>query len=107
MYVISLEATTKAVLLAVFVVSQGLWSFMARFCIHPGRISDGHKIQSTEAAIYTVVHNCLYISYTHTHTHTHTHVHIQNVPGGNVPDFRRMFLTLKYTDITQNTYIRS
>ena len=26
-------------------------------------------------------------------------------PGGNVPDFGRMFLTLKYTDITQNTYI--
>ena len=25
--------------------------------------------------------------------------------GGEVPDFGRMFLTLKYTDITQNTYI--
>ena len=24
-----------------------------------------------------------------------------------MPDFGRMFLTLKYTDITQNTYIRS
>ena len=29
------------------------------------------------------------------------------VSGGNVPDFGRMFLTLKYTDLTQNTYIRS
>jgi hypothetical protein len=28
-------------------------------------------------------------------------------PGGNVPDFGRMFLRLKFTDITQNTYIRS
>ena len=28
-------------------------------------------------------------------------------PGGNVPHFGRMFLSLKYTDITQNTYIRS
>ena len=28
-------------------------------------------------------------------------------PGGNVPDFGRMFLTLKYTDLTRNTYIRS
>ena len=28
-------------------------------------------------------------------------------PGGNVPYFGRMFLTLKYTDITKNTYIRS
>ena len=27
--------------------------------------------------------------------------------GGNVPDFGRMFLTLKYADLTQNTYIRS
>ena len=26
-------------------------------------------------------------------------------PGGNMPDFGRMFLTLKYTDITQNTYV--
>ena len=24
-------------------------------------------------------------------------------PGGNVPDFWRMFLKLKYTDITKNT----
>jgi len=28
-------------------------------------------------------------------------------PGGNVPDFGRMFLKLKYADITKNTYIRS
>ena len=28
-------------------------------------------------------------------------------PGRNVPDFGRMFLKLKYTDLTQNTYIRS
>jgi len=28
-------------------------------------------------------------------------------PRRNVPDFGRMFLMLKYTDITQNTYIRS
>ena len=32
---------------------------------------------------------------------------IQSVPGGNVPDFRRMFLKLKYTDLTKNTYMRS
>ena len=28
-------------------------------------------------------------------------------PGRNVPDFGRMFLKLKSTDLTQNTYIRS
>jgi hypothetical protein len=28
-------------------------------------------------------------------------------PRRNVPDFGRVFLILKYTDITQNTYIQS
>ena len=28
-------------------------------------------------------------------------------PRRNVPDFGRVFLMLKYTDITQNTYVRS
>ena len=28
-------------------------------------------------------------------------------PRRNMPDFGRMFLMLKYTDITQNTYIQS
>ena len=32
---------------------------------------------------------------------------IYRCPGGNVTGLGRMFLTLKYTDITQNTYIRS
>jgi len=58
--------------------------------------------------------------YTHTHTHTHTHtlcvvylhyIYIHTVyrecPRRNVPDFGRMFLMIKYTDITQNIYIQS
>ena len=28
-------------------------------------------------------------------------------PRRNVPDFGRLFLMLKYTDITQNTYVQS
>jgi hypothetical protein len=28
-------------------------------------------------------------------------------PRRNVPDFRRVFLVVKYTDITQNTYVQS
>jgi len=28
-------------------------------------------------------------------------------PRRNVPDFGRVFVTLKYTDITQNTYVQS
>ena len=38
---------------------------------------------------------------------TALHFTYTGCPGGNVPDFGRMFLTLKYIDITQNTYIRS
>ena len=34
-------------------------------------------------------------------------LHYTGCPRRNVPDFGRMFLKLKYTDITQNTYIRS
>jgi len=38
------------------------------------------------------------------------HLHMPSYTGcprRNVPDFRRVFLMLKYTDITQNTYIQS
>ena len=38
-------------------------------------------------------------------------IYIYNIcigcPGRNAPDFGRMFLKLKYTDLTKNTYIRS
>jgi len=40
------------------------------------------------------LYNILYMLYT-------------GCPRRNVPDFGRMFLKLKYTDITQNTYIQS
>jgi len=35
------------------------------------------------------------------------HFRYTGCPGANVPDLGRMFLKLKYTDITKNTYIRS
>ena len=38
--------------------------------------------------------------------YTHTYVYTA-CPRRNVPDFGRVFLMLKYTDITQNTYIQS
>jgi hypothetical protein len=37
----------------------------------------------------------------------HIHTCYTGCPGRNVPDFGRMFLKLKYTDITKNTYTRS
>ena len=38
--------------------------------------------------------------------YVHTYIHTE-CPRRNVPDFGRVFLMLKYTDITQNTYIQS
>jgi len=35
------------------------------------------------------------------------YTYIYRCPRRNVPDFRRVFLMLKYTDITPNTYIQS
>ena len=64
------------------------------------------NIQSNAAAvvcvcvcvcIYTYIHIYIYI-YIHTHTGCHRR---------NVPDFGRVFLMLRYTDITQNTYVQS
>ena len=36
-----------------------------------------------------------------------TYIYIYRCPRRNVPNFGRVFLRLKYTDITQNTYIQS
>ena len=80
-----------------------------------------HSIQTQIKYKYTKLHiNTLNIhrsnTYIHTHTHTHTHTYIYiyiyiyihtGCPRRNVPDFGRMFLMLKYTDITQNTYVQS
>ena len=52
--------------------------------------------------MYVCVYVCIYVC-AHACARTHTHTYIQE----NVPDFRRMFLKLKYTDITKNTYIGS
>jgi len=35
------------------------------------------------------------------------YIYLYRVSQENVPDFRRVFLMLKYTDITQNTYVQS
>jgi len=38
---------------------------------------------------------------------SHVTGYIYRCPRRNVPDFGRVFLMLKYTDITQNTYVQS
>ena len=47
----------------------------------------------------------LYI-YIYIYIYTHTYIHT-GCPRRNVPDFGRVFLMLKYTVITQNTYVQS
>ena len=42
---------------------------------------------------------CLYV-------HAYIYIYTGD-PRRNVPDFGRVFLMLKYTDITQNTYVQS
>jgi len=73
--------------------------------------------------IYIIIRNgiAIYSYFTQAHTHTHicTHTYTNTCiltsfnfkytgcPRRNVPDFRRVFLMLKYTDITQYIYIQS
>ena len=63
----------------------------------------GWKMLQTCWNLFGNIYIYIYI-YKHTHTHTHTHT---GCPRRNVPDFGRVFLMLKYTDITQNTYVQS
>jgi len=50
-----------------------------------------HKKHSSEVVTLTRGTPCIYI---------------YRCPRRNVPDFGRVFLILKYTDITQNTYVQ-
>ena len=53
--------------------------------------------------------------YEHVYVHVYAYTYVYcmymymytECPRRNVPDFGRVFLMLKYTDITQNTYIQS
>ena len=54
---------------------------------HEGRKKRGHPWRTWKDGIYTAIY--------------------AGCPRRNVPDFGRVFLMLKYTDITQNTYVQS
>jgi hypothetical protein len=54
------------------------------------------KLREMEGGLNAIMGNFMVATYAYT-----------GCPGRNVPDFGRMFLKLKYTDITQNTYIQS
>ena len=74
-----------------------------RFHYSVRAVKDGEKKEGKFIKLYIYIYIYIYI---HTHTHTHIHTHT-GCPRRNVPDLGRVFLMLKYTDITQNTYVQS
>jgi len=63
------------------------------------------RLSSRELKILLYIYIYIYI-YIYTHTYKYTVLYTE-CPRRNVPDFGRVFLVLKYTDITQNTYVKS
>ena len=64
------------------------------------RIITGNTCKKILCKIRQQIERILRRTWVRRHTYTECR-------GGKVPDFGRMFLTLKYTDLTQNTYTRS
>jgi len=64
-------------------------------------------VRKLPSLLTIVCSNYVYI-YTHIHTYINTYINTYTgCPRRNVQYFGRVFLMLKYTDITQNTYIQS
>ena len=66
---------------------------------------DSNKMYGKYVKVKTIYKNINNI-YIYIHTHIHTYIYT-GCPRRNVPDFGRVFLMFKYTDITQNTYVQS
>ena len=61
--------------------------------LHVSALDNGH-LQVVHESLSKQLYKHIYTVYT-------------GVPGGMCQDFGRVFLLLKYTDITQNTYVQS
>jgi hypothetical protein len=70
-------------------------------------VSLGHRRLTSPVKTAEPARERMSYIYIHTYIHTYTHTHTYRCPGGNVPHFGRMFFTLKYTDLIQNTYTQS
>ena len=57
--------------------------------------------------IHVIYITYIYVKYIYAITYIHYIYVIYRCPRRNGPNFGRVFLMLKYTDITQNTYIQS
>jgi hypothetical protein len=75
-----------------------MWLFHNRYNF------DGKDFIFKVLTLYIVSLNIFYIAFK-----AYKNRYIQDVPGGmyNVKNFGSVFLMLKYTDMTQNTYIQS
>ena len=68
-------------------------------CLTTASVSADIRIGHPRAQVYKFILRYIYI-YIYIYIYT-------GYPRRNVPDFGRVFLMLKYTDITQNTYVQS
>ena len=88
-------------------------SYLDVGCRHSHRNSDVVYWIGEKSGILNIIKHSYTFIYTHTYiyiyinTYVYIHTHIYRVSRRNVPDFGRVFLMLKYTDITQNTYVQS
>ena len=84
--------------------------FRATMCPSSG---ETNCVFATLGTCYSVWMTVWYAGLNETHSTLHTRQSRLNIyiytgcPERNVPGFGRMFLKLKYTDLTKNTYIRS
>ena len=60
----------------------------------PNMVTLPNEMYTNVVCVYIYIYIYIYIIYT-------------ECPRRNVPDFGRVFLMLKYTDVTQNTYAQS
>jgi len=61
-----------------------------------------HEIRVCVSIFCTILYTIIYSVYTQPYISI---VIYTGCPRRNMPDFRRVFLMLNYTDITQNTYV--
>jgi hypothetical protein len=97
-------------LLLVFVVFEVLQSLL--YSAAPSGLLEATEYTLTSAHFKSLNLNFQSSSYIHTYIYVCVCVCVcvfiyTGCPRRNVPDFGRVFLMLKYTDITQNTYIQS
>jgi len=100
-------------------VSFVYFSLWTSLFIHPQRQKSNLYAPTSNSCIFTPIQNWTHV-YMNLFARNTPYYHLlkyllfllkhsvyTGCPRRNVPDFGRVFLMLKYTDITQNTYVQS